>query len=136
MRSPTIIAPTKRRVAAAGLALIGLMLTVHPALAGTERPPSATHTAVTELQWIATPVGPEASPVSGDFSTGSHITFLRFPAGTTTPLHTHSASYVGIVITGTSRHWLPGRPETEKHLPPGSHWSISACRLDGLVAEK
>ena len=98
----------------------------------------ATHTAVDELQWGPTPFGPETSPVSGDFSAGAHVTFMRIKAGMQTSLHLHSHSYVGIVVKGTMRHWLPGSPETEKDLPAGSHWSIpadaehiSAC-LEGL----
>ena len=86
----------------------------------------ATHTAANEVQWGPTPFGPEASPVSGDFSTGGHVTFMRIGAGIQTPLHVHSHSYVGIVVKGTMRHWLPGFPETEKDLPAGSHWSIPA----------
>ena len=86
----------------------------------------ATHTAADEVQWGPTPFGPEASPVSGDFSAGAHVTFMRIKGGIQTPLHLHSHSYVGIVVSGTMRHWLPGFPETEKDLPAGSHWSIPA----------
>jgi len=59
-------------------------------------------------------------------TSGAHITYIKFPAGMTTPVHTQSADYVGIVITGSTRHWLPGKPETKKMLPPGSHWFIPA----------
>lgn len=78
------------------------------------------------LPWIETPFGPLASPVSGDFSKGQHITFIKFPAGMQTPVHTHSHDYVGIVISGVTRHFIPGKPETEVDLPAGSHWSIPA----------
>ncbi len=84
----------------------------------------ATHTSINEVQWGPTSFGPEASPVSGDFSAGGHITYIRMEPGTKTPLHVHSHSYIGIVVEGTMRHWLPGFPETEKDLPAGSHWSI------------
>jgi len=89
-----------------------------------EKPES--HTAVHELRWVETPFGPEAAIVAGDFTKGRHITYIKFPAGMTTPLHTHSADYTGIVVTGVTRHWLPGKPETEKLLPAGSHWFIPA----------
>lgn len=98
----------------------------------------ATHTSVEEIQWGPTPFGAEASPVSGDFSAGAHVTFIRMGAGLQTPLHVHSHSYVGVVVKGTMQHWLPGFPETQKELPAGSHWSIpanaehvSAC-MEGL----
>ncbi len=86
----------------------------------------ASHTASTELQWMETPFGPFVSPVAGDMMSGEHITYFRFGAGMKTPLHTHAASYVGIVISGTARHWIPGKPETKKDLGPGSHWSMPA----------
>jgi len=82
------------------------------------------HVPTTELKWRQTQIGPEASPIQGDFTKGAHITYLKFPAGIKTPLHTHSADYVGIVIGGNMKHWTPGKPETEKKLPPGSHWFI------------
>ena len=91
-----------------------------------ETPVNASHTAINELEWTPTPFGPDASPVAGDFTEGQHITYIKFPAGMTTPIHTHSADYVGIVITGITRHWLPGKPETAKLLPVGSHWAIPA----------
>lgn len=78
------------------------------------------------VAWGETPFGPLASSVSGDFSAGQHITFIKFPAGLKTPVHTHSHDYVGIVISGVTRHFEPGKPETEVDLPVGSHWSIPA----------
>ncbi len=124
--------PRKWRASALGILLPALCLPQvgcaatpdgHAAQGGSA---NATHTASMDLQWGKTPFGPEASPVNGDFTSGGHITYIRFPAGMTTPLHTHSADYVGIVVTGSTRHWLPGQPETRKLLPPGSHWFIPA----------
>ncbi len=86
----------------------------------------ATHTAIQEVQWGPTSFGPEASPVSGDFAAGQHITYIRMPGALATPLHAHTHSYVGIVVKGTMRHWLPGFSETEKDLPAGSHWFMPA----------
>ena len=87
---------------------------------------TATRTPAQEIAWGETPFGPLAAPVSGDFSAGQHITFIKFPAGMQTPVHTHSHSYVGIVISGVTRHFEPGKPETKVDLPAGSHWSIPA----------
>ena len=84
------------------------------------------NTPTLNLRWVETPIGPMASPVSGDFTTGAHITYLKFPAGMKTPPHTHSADYVGIVISGNTRHTVKGVPETERTLPPGSHWFMPA----------
>ncbi len=87
---------------------------------------TSNRTPVQDIAWGETPFGPLASPVSGDFSAGQHITFIKFPAGMQTPVHTHSHDYVGIVISGVTRHFEPGKPETEVDLPAGSHWSIPA----------
>lgn len=84
------------------------------------------NTPTSDLPWVETPIGPMASPVSGDFTKGAHVTYLRFPAGAKTPLHTHSADYVGIVISGNARHTVKGIAETERILPPGSHWFMPA----------
>ena len=108
------------------LLILGTILSSCDASAQEQETHDATHTAVDEVQWGPTPFGPEASPVSGDFSTGAHVTYMRFTPGLKTTLHTHSHSYVGIVIKGTMRHWIPGFPETEKDLPAGSHWSMPA----------
>ena len=85
-----------------------------------------TRTVVSDLPWQDTPFGPQAAPVHGNFAEGQHITLIRFSAGLKTPLHTHSADYIGVVITGSTRHFLVGKPETEQVLPPGSHWFMPA----------
>lgn len=80
------------------------------------------YTAATELQWMDSGFGPTVSPINGDFSKGSHVTYVKFSAGMKTPLHTHSHDYVGIVLSGVSMHWEPGKPETKKPLSAGAHW--------------
>jgi quercetin dioxygenase-like cupin family protein len=87
---------------------------------------SPTYTATTDLKWIKTPFGPLASPGFGDFSKGQHITYIKFNAGDKTLVHTHSSDYVGVVLSGNMKHYIPGKPETEIPLPPGSHWSMPA----------
>lgn len=87
-----------------------------------ETPSGASHTAATELVWGASGFGPEVSPVHGDLANEAHVTYVKFKAGMATPLHTHTADYVGIVITGVTMHWEPGKPETRKELSAGAHW--------------
>lgn len=98
--------------------------TIKSVMAHSGQAPSNTPTS--DLPWVETPIGPMASPVSGDFTKGAHITYLKFPPGAKTPLHTHSADYVGIVLSGNARHTVKGIPETERILPPGSHWFMPA----------
>ena len=115
-----------RRLIASITFLLMAMIAPQTAFANSGDKHAATHTATMELEWGQSPFGPEVKPVSGDFSKGQHITFIKFKPGMITPVHTHSADYVGIVVTGNTMHWLPGKPETEKILPAGSHWSIPA----------
>ena len=84
-----------------------------------------THIATQDIIWKKSPFGPEVWSVDGG-GKGSHITYIKFNAGDITPLHTHTSDYVGIVVTGTTRHYIPGEKKTYKILPPGSHWSMSA----------
>jgi len=84
------------------------------------------HVSATEIRWEASPFGPEIWKVKGNLMNGEHITYIKFAAGTVTPLHIHSADYVGIDITGTTRHRVVDRDGTNKLLPPGSHWAIKA----------
>lgn len=87
---------------------------------------TSNRTPVKDIAWGETPFGPLAYPASGDFSAGQHITFIKFMAGMKTPVHIHTHDYVGVVISGVTRHFEPGKPETEVDLPAGSHWSIPA----------
>lgn len=84
------------------------------------------HVTPPEIEWKVSPFGPETWSLQGDFLTGAHVTYIKFPAGTVTPLHIHSADYLGIVIAGTTRHTIQGELESSKILPPGSHWFIPA----------
>ncbi|MFK7992764.1 MAG: hypothetical protein AB8B87_01410 [Granulosicoccus sp.] len=105
------------------LAAVNSVLSVS-VLADENRP--ASHTAATELLWVDSGFGPQVSPVFGQLSKGGHVTFVKFAAGMTTPLHKHTHDYTGVVITGISMHWEPGRPETKKQLSAGAHWFMPA----------
>ena len=85
---------------------------------GTTRTPAA------DIAWGPTPFGPDAATVTGQFAKGAHSTFIRFAAGMATPLHTHTNGYTGVVVSGVSRHYEPGKPETETLLGQGSVWTI------------
>jgi len=88
----------------------------------------ATVTRTTDLEWYDAGLGGDIkiSPVHGNIQKGEHSTIVRFPAGTITPMHTHSHDYYGIVISGNLKHPVKGQPETDISLPPGSHWFMPA----------
>jgi quercetin dioxygenase-like cupin family protein len=84
-----------------------------------------TTTPASEVKWLDTPFGVQASPVSGDFQKGKHITFIKFKAGTSTPGHTHTHAYVGVVVKGQGVHYEPSVSKPTP-LPPGSTWRVPA----------
>ncbi|MEJ7603690.1 MAG: hypothetical protein WKG01_37730 [Kofleriaceae bacterium] len=67
------------------------------------------------------PNGPALAPVSGGVGGGGSY-FLRLPAGYKPGLHTHTADYHAVVVSGTPRHWLAGGELKAKPLGPGSYW--------------
>ncbi len=101
------------------ITLIAVVISANAAFAQ-----SATRTPVYELEWSPTPFGPHLSVVSRDADSDAHITYLKFAPGMVAPLHTHTGDYVGIVLSGASKHWLPNVPESEVILSAGSHWSM------------
>jgi len=103
-----------------------LTLTIYMGYVNADGGKNETHFVTKDFAWQKTSFGPDVWSVSGDFTKGQHITYIKFTAGMITPLHIHSADYVGIVLTGTTRHWIPGQENTYKILPAGSHWSIPA----------
>jgi len=75
-----------------------------------------------DLKWVAlspdTP-GVMSADVWGDHTKGAFRGFTKFPAGFTTPLHTHTNDMWIVVISGTFIHTPEGKPESR--LGPGSY---------------
>ena len=67
------------------------------------------------------PQGPALAPVSGGAAGGGSF-FLKLPAGSKPGLHTHTADYHAVVVSGAPKHWLPGEDKKAKVLGPGSYW--------------
>ncbi len=61
----------------------------------------------------------------GDRATGPHGTFGKFPANFTTPFHTHSGAYHGIVVKGVMTNPFKGETNPPK-MPAGSYWHVPA----------
>src|SRR5262245_23274206 len=59
--------------------------------------------------------GPELAAVFGDAQTGGAF-FLKIPAGHKSGVHTHTADYHAVVISGAPRHWLAGTEKAAKPL--------------------
>jgi hypothetical protein len=57
----------------------------------------------------------------GDPAIGAHSNYIKLPGGATSPRHTHSSDYYGVVITGvvTNEQNAVG---PDHPLAPGSYW--------------
>ena len=83
-----------------------------------------TQTVVDDIPWAELPDGRATAFVHGDMQTGEHLSYISFPAGMKTAPHTHSTTYVGIVVKGRARHFEPEVASTQGVLPPGSHYRV------------
>lgn len=96
------------------------------ALAASE-PPASINLPATKIQFGPTGVKDGrtgellAAPVYGNLGKGPHGTFIRMPAGFVSPVHNHTGTYWGVVISGVAANGLPG--STDVPLPAGSYWS-------------
>ncbi len=74
-----------------------------------------------QMKWEPNPGDPNVKMATawGDSSKGAHGAFHKFPAGWTSPLHTHSADLREVVISGTWTQKTEDGKETK--LPPGSY---------------
>jgi hypothetical protein len=77
--------------------------------------------ALTELRFYQDKEGLIVANAWGDPADGPHSNFIKIPGDTTSPRHTHTASYYGVVIAGV----VVNQPTTvgpDKPLMPGSYW--------------
>ena len=61
----------------------------------------------------------------GDRNVGAHGSFGAFPPNFTTPVHTHTGAYHGVVIKGVMTNPFDGE-ESPPTLEPGSYWYVPA----------
>lgn len=75
------------------------------------------------LNWVdldpAGAPGVKIADVWGKHALSGFGAFVKFPAGFTTPSHTHTDDFKMVVISGTFIHTPEGKPETR--LGPGSY---------------
>jgi len=63
--------------------------------------------------------------VTGDMNEGAHGTIGKFTPNSSSPLHTHSGAYHGVVISGTMTNPF-GDEKNPPKLTPGSYWYVPA----------
>jgi quercetin dioxygenase-like cupin family protein len=76
---------------------------------------------VTALKYEQAAFGPlKFAQAYGDRKSGAHGSFVKLPAGFTSPPHTHTDDYYATVISGVMASGLEGEPDIP--LAPGSYW--------------
>lgn len=81
------------------------------------------------------PDGPQMAVVHGDPTAGGlSAFFLKLPAGSDAGIHSHTAGYQAVVVSGTPKHWLPGDKDV-KPLEPGGYWMQPGDQPHGDVCE-
>ena len=63
--------------------------------------------------------GVKIADLWGDHSKGAFGALIKFPAGFSAPLHTHTSDMKVVIVSGTWIHGPEGKPETR--LGPGSY---------------
>jgi hypothetical protein len=48
---------------------------------------------------------PASAPIQGDATKGSHFSYLKLPAGFTSPPHSHGSDYWAVLVQGKMTHW-------------------------------
>jgi quercetin dioxygenase-like cupin family protein len=77
-----------------------------------------------DLKWMD--VDPKAAPGNqiadlwGDHTKGAYGAMIKFPAGFSVPLHTHTNGMKVVIVSGTFIHGPEGKPEVR--LGPGSYF--------------
>ena len=85
-----------------------------------------THTISADIPWVQLPDGRAIAAVHGEMASGEHISYIRFPAGMRTAIHTHSSTYTGLIVQGVGRHFEPDTAEVDLWLPAGSFYRVPA----------
>lgn len=62
----------------------------------------------------------KAGPAYGNLGEGRHGTFVKMPAGFSSPVHTHTEDYYAVVIEGVGTNHAPGAKDVP--LPSKSYW--------------
>lgn len=94
--------------------------------AGTLLAQMAAHKAIVmpaaDMRWadmVGGPPGIKIAPLWGDYQKGAFGALIKFPAGTSAPLHTHTSDMRIVVVSGTFIHGPEGK--TPIRLGPGSY---------------
>ena len=99
------------------LSSLALVFIAAAVLADAPKPPGMEDVQVTQLadaKWVTPPVpglpsGVMASPLAVDAATGGSVGYAKIPAGTTFPMHSHSAAELTLFISGKGTLTVDGK---------------------------
>jgi quercetin dioxygenase-like cupin family protein len=128
-----------RFLALASVFLVAATLTAvsKPKTATKAPPTSPIFIPAADVKW--TDLDPNGAPgvkiadITGNHAKGAYSSFLKFPAGFLSPLHTHTHAIKIVVISGTYMQTPEGKteqrlgPGSYAYQPGGSYKHISAC---------
>lgn len=89
-----------------------------------------------DLKWADMADGPPGVKIVdlwGDHTKGAYGAMIKFPAGTTAGLHTHTTGMRVVIVSGTWIHGPEGKPEVKLgsgsylYQPGGSYRHTTAC---------
>jgi quercetin dioxygenase-like cupin family protein len=108
-----------RSILAVGVSLLASSVFAQSAMGGSK---SAVIRPAAEMKWG--PISPENPEVMitdlwGDHTKGAFGALIKFPAGYTADMHTHTADVRIVVVSGTFLHTPQGKPEAK--LTAGSY---------------
>lgn len=117
-----------------------LVLIAAAALADAPKPPGMEDNQVTQLadaKWVAPPLpgipaGVMASPLAVDPASGGSVGYAKIPAGTTFPMHWHSAAELTLVISGKGTITIDGKASP---VASGTYFVIPAKAQHKLVCD-
>lgn len=97
--------------------------------------------AMDDLEWAPMdpeqPEGIKLAVVDGNpMEDGQSTFFLQLPVKANSGLHTHTAGYRAVVVSGAPRHWLAGENEKKvAALAPASYWNQPGGQAHGDSCE-
>lgn len=106
---------------------IAAAATLAALVAGTAYAQAGGTIAMNDLQWREMFPGVSFAPAYGDWEAGAHGKYARIVHGTEVPLHTHSAGYHAVMVSGRMTNMFDGDARAE--VGPGDYFTIQAGQL-------
>jgi len=93
--------------------------------------PTSSVTPAADAKWMSAdptkPDGPKMAIVQGNPKAGAFVALAKFPAGFSGPVHSHTAAFVGVGISGTTQNGRSADDNT--NMDPGTIWREPADQV-------